>query len=270
MPVDLAMLRHIDAYLDAAPRTAARAEEIASFTLFVNEGHGWRYYARPTPGATGFTEADVRAVRERQRELSQPESFEWITELTPEVGAATAADGMRIVHHPLMVRSGDPVSVPVPDGVEVAVVDADDDLASINAVADVAFAHPGTAAGAPGLAEATAAANGQSTDTIAFQRGRMLAGLTVAVTARVSGAIAAVGWHQPVNGSSEVVGVATLPAFRRRGLATAVAGTLVADAHERGVETVFLSADDDDVARVYERVGFLRIGAAGAASGPTG
>jgi len=98
----------------------------------------------------------------------------------------------------------------------------------------------------------------------------MLAGLTVAMTARISGAIAAVGWHQPVNGSSEVVGVATLPAFRRRGLATAVTAMLVVDAHERGVDTVFLSADDDDVARIYERVGFPRIGAAGAASVPTG
>jgi len=147
MLADLALLRHIDAYLDAAPRTGARAEEIGPFTLFVNEGRGWRYYARPTPGATRFTVAAVRAVRERLRELSQPEAFEWITELTPEVGATAEADGMRIVRHPLMVRPGDLGSVRVPDGVEVAIVDADDDLASINAVADVAFAHPGTASG---------------------------------------------------------------------------------------------------------------------------
>ena len=41
---------------------------------------------------------------------------------------------------------------------------------------------------------------------------------------------------------------------------------LVADAVERGTELVFLSADDDDVARVYARVGFERIGTACAAS----
>jgi predicted GNAT family acetyltransferase len=98
----------------------------------------------------------------------------------------------------------------------------------------------------------------------------MLAGLTVAAAARVSGVLAAVGWHQPLDGASEIVGVATLPAFRRRGLGAAVTGTLVADALERGVETVFLSADDDDVARVYARVGFRRVGTACGASVPTG
>jgi predicted GNAT family acetyltransferase len=98
----------------------------------------------------------------------------------------------------------------------------------------------------------------------------MLAGLTVAAAARVSGVLASVGWHQPLDGASEIVGVATLPAFRRRGLGAAVTGTLVADALERGVETVFLSADDDDVARVYERVGFRRVGTACGASIPTG
>jgi GNAT superfamily N-acetyltransferase len=36
----------------------------------------------------------------------------------------------------------------------------------------------------------------------------------------------------------------------------------VCDARERGVETVFLSAQDDAVAHVYERVGFVRVGTA--------
>jgi predicted GNAT family acetyltransferase len=36
----------------------------------------------------------------------------------------------------------------------------------------------------------------------------------------------------------------------------------VDDARERGVRTIFLSAQDDAVARVYERVGFVRVGTA--------
>ena len=39
-------------------------------------------------------------------------------------------------------------------------------------------------------------------------------------------------------------------------------GRLVEDARERGAEIVFLSAADDDVARMYERLGFRRIGTA--------
>jgi predicted GNAT family acetyltransferase len=45
-------------------------------------------------------------------------------------------------------------------------------------------------------------------------------------------------------------------------LGAAVTDTLVADAIRRGIEVIFLSADDDAVARVYERVGFRHIGTA--------
>jgi predicted GNAT family acetyltransferase len=41
-----------------------------------------------------------------------------------------------------------------------------------------------------------------------------------------------------------------------------VTAALVADARARGCGTVSLSAQDDTVARVYERVGFVRVGTA--------
>jgi predicted GNAT family acetyltransferase len=59
--------------------------------------------------------------------------------------------------------------------------------------------------------------------------------------------------------------VATLPAFRRRGIAAALTSELVRDAFERGAEVVFLSAGDVSIARVYERAGFRRIATACAA-----
>ncbi|WP_348772257.1 GNAT family N-acetyltransferase [Streptomyces sp. RPA4-5] len=70
------------------------------------------------------------------------------------------------------------------------------------------------------------------------------------------------GRHQPVGAVSEIVGVGTLPTARRRGLGLAVTASLVADARSRGVETVFLSAGDEDVARLYARLGFRRIATA--------
>jgi hypothetical protein len=39
----------------------------------------------------------------------------------------------------------------------------------------------------------------------------------------------------------------------------------VQDARERGVQTIFLSADTPEVARIYERAGFRSVGTAGAA-----
>ena len=49
----------------------------------------------------------------------------------------------------------------------------------------------------------------------------------------------------------------------------AVTAALVADARAKGVRTVFLSAQDDTVARVYERVGFAQVGTACIAEAPS-
>jgi predicted GNAT family acetyltransferase len=56
--------------------------------------------------------------------------------------------------------------------------------------------------------------------------------------------------------------VATLPSARRRGYASQLTATLAREALENDVRLVFLSASDDDVARLYSRVGFRRIGTA--------
>ncbi len=61
---------------------------------------------------------------------------------------------------------------------------------------------------------------------------------------------------------TEIVGIGVLPRARGRGIGAAVASALAADAQRLGLGTVFLSAQDDAVARVYERVGFRWVGSA--------
>jgi ribosomal protein S18 acetylase RimI-like enzyme len=266
VPVDVDLLERVDAYFDAVPRSASVAEEIGPFTLFVNRGPGWRYYARPTPGATTFDASDVQAVRERQRELGQPQAFEWVVDLHPAVGTAVEAAGLRTVLHPLMHLPTAGFTRPAAvEGVDVQLVPPDDeDLARITAVAEIGFGAPGTAVGPAGTEALAPAVDGLKADTLAFTRERIAQGLSTMAVARVGGVPVASGSHQPVGGITEITGVATLPAYRRRGLGAAVTAALVADALDRGVDTVILSADDEDVARVYGRVGFTRVGAVGA------
>ena len=263
---DLGLLARIDRYLDTVPRAVVRTESIGPFTLFVNEGHGWRYYARPTPGSSAFTARDVRAVRERQRALEQPEAFEWVTELARGVGPAVTADGMQEYVHPLMhLPPGAFAPVDAPDDVEITLVRPAGDLVLMNAIANVAFAVPGTAAGEHDAAELHRAVARADPDTIAFARERIADGFTVMAAARVAGEAIATGSYQPADGAVEITGIATLPAFRRRGIGAALTSFLAQDALTRGAETVFLSADDEDVARVYGRLGFTTIGHVGAA-----
>jgi GNAT superfamily N-acetyltransferase len=263
------LLDRIDAYCDAVPRTAARAEAHGPLTLFVNDGPGWPFYARPTRGTATVTPTDVDRIRVRQRQLSIPETFEWIAEVTPSLGPAASATGLAVTDHPLLVL--EPAALrPVPRsaGVQLRLVGPDDDLATIAAVAHVGFAHPGTATGPVGAEALNRAAARRNPGALGFERARLASGLTVMAVALLDGQPAAVGSHQPIGPVTEVVGVATLPVWRRRGLGAAVTAFLVQEAGRRGAETVFLSAGDDAVARVYERLGFRRVGFHRAAEPP--
>ncbi|MGZ8600112.1 MAG: GNAT family N-acetyltransferase [Actinomycetota bacterium] len=263
----LELLRRIDAYLDAVPRTLATTEDVGPFTLFVNRGGGWRYYARPRPGGTVFTSADVARVRARQRTLAQPEELEWVEDLSPGVGPAAERAGLRVATMPLMhlpERAFAPLAGPA--GSSITFATPRDDLATIAAVATLAFGAPGTGVGAGGPEAVAEAAAAVEAETVGLTRARLARGLIVTAVATIGGEPVAVGSHQPLDGVSEIVGVGTLPALRRKGLGTALTSALARDAFARGVEVVFLSAGDETVARVYSRVGFHTIGRVGAAA----
>ncbi len=261
------LLRDIDAYLDAVPRAVVRTESIGPFTLFVNEGHGWRYYARPTIDAEDFTSEDVSAVRARQRDLDQPEEIEWVVQLAPDVGPAAEGAGMTTLAHPLMhlpLRRFAPIAAG--DGVEIAMLSPDGDLEVANAVAHLGFGAPGTSLGPHDDDALDAAVADANPETIAFTRERLRDGFTRMAVARIEDRPVSVGSYQPNEGAAEITGVATLPAFRRRGIGAALTSALVQDALGAGVGMVFLSADDEAVARVYSRLGFRIVGQAGAAA----
>jgi len=260
------LLRHIDGYLDAVPRSVARTEAIGALTLFVNEGNGWRYYARPTPGADPVSAADIRTARDRQIERGHPQAFEWVVELNPEMVAAAQEVGLTTLEHPLMLlNDDDPARVEPPPGVEIRLVKPTDNIATTMAVAELGFGSPGTQVGEPGHAALPEAVSKLEKTTVAFNRERLASGYTISAVATLDGGPVATGAHNPVGLITELVGIATLPSHRRRGIAAALTSFLVHDARDRGVQTIFLSADGPEVARIYERAGFRRIGTAGAA-----
>ncbi|MGW2598725.1 GNAT family N-acetyltransferase [Streptomyces klenkii] len=266
----------IEQYYDAVPRSGARAEDFGPLTLFVREGRGWPFYARPALGWTGPVSAgDVARVRARQRELGIPESFEWVAETTPALRAAAEEAGLTVHEHPLMALGPDatPLALPEPaGGLELRIVGPEDPvLPSALAVPRLAFADPGTRTGAAGTAELREATRAVAADgSVEQMAARIRAGLTCVAAVVEDGLALCSGQHQPVGPVSEIVAVGTLPAARRRGLGQAVTAALLADARSRGAGTVFLSAGDEDVARIYGRLGFRRVGTALIAEPPAG
>lgn len=260
---DPRLLDEIERYYDAAPRRGARTEDFGPLTLFVRNGAGWPYYARPTLDHEGpaATADDVLRVLARQRELGVPEAFEWVAEHDPQLRAAVEEAGLTVHEHPLLVLGpqDEPCAVPAPaERTVVRVLAAEaPELAAALAVPRLAFAAPGTGLGTARTVELAAAARELVADGTARRVAeRITAGTTVVAAALEDGTPLCAGQHNPVGPVTEVAGVGTLPTARRRGLGLAVTAALVAHARANGVRTVFLSAADEDVARIYRRAGF--------------
>jgi ribosomal protein S18 acetylase RimI-like enzyme len=255
------LLETLEMYYDTVPRSSATAEVIGPFTLFIADG-GFPFYARPTMGGTGtFTASDVRSVLERQHELGLPQSFEWVDQNSPELARVAEAAGLSVHTHPLMVL-GSPRWPDRPEGVSVRMlVPEDGALASLRAVQHLGFSSPGTDVAPVGIVERDAALD-EDDPVLPFLRSRIRSGLSaVAVAEALSGPVGG-GSHSPCHGVSELTGIATLPAYRRRGIGAIVAATLVSDAQSGGVKVCFLSAASADVSRTYGKVGFETVGTA--------
>jgi ribosomal protein S18 acetylase RimI-like enzyme len=137
------------------------------------------------------------------------------------------------------------------------------DVATRRAVATVGFSAAGTAPGEAGPAQREAARDGLEVAALAEEATRIRAGALLGALAESpdQGALAS-GMAMRVGRVAEIAGVATLPAARRRGLGAAVTAALARALRRDGTEVVFLSAATEEVARVYLRVGFHRIGTA--------
>lgn len=255
------VLARLETYYDEVPRARADIEEHGPFTVFVSRG-GWPYYARPRLGpGSEITAEEVTALLARLRELGVPESIEWVHETTPSLRAAAVAAGATVEDYPLLVLDGDPVERA--SSADVRRLGPDDpDLAAVQAAIHVGFGQDDTELGSASVAERDALLAAGSAEPGPL-REILAAGQSVLYGAFEPelGAVGG-GSHNPRGEVTEIVGVGVLPAHRRRGIAGHLTWALTRDAMASGVTTVFMSAGSDAVARIYEGVGFRRVGTA--------
>jgi GNAT superfamily N-acetyltransferase len=263
------LLARLERYYDAVPRRFARVQECGPFTVFLGEPGGWVYYARPRLDGDGpFDAGTLAAALAALREHDLPEVVEWVHETTPALLDAVRAEGsLEVEEIPLMVLDGELLPARVPTGVSVRLLTSQDTeaVAMSSAVSSVGFAAVGTAPGEAGPRERDRAVRPAPERVLSL----MAEGaVRIAVAESETHGVLATGRTLPVDGVTEVMGVATLPSARRQGLGAAVTAALVEDARALGVSTVFLTASSQDVARVYARIGFRRVATGYAAERP--
>jgi predicted GNAT family acetyltransferase len=100
-------------------------------------------------------------------------------------------------------------------------------------------------------------------DLIALARHQAASGRSaMALVESASEGILATGVLQSVHDVGEIAGVATLPSARKRGYASQLTASLARHGLRNDLELIFLSSADEDVARLYSKVGFRRVGTA--------
>jgi GNAT superfamily N-acetyltransferase len=273
------LLDRIERYSALAPLAEARVQRVGALEVPIGPVE-WPFPARPVHGREGEVSlADVQTALALQEEAGLPASLEWLGDRCRGLAGIARAAGLAVDEMPLLVAD-DPLTVLLPPGVRLYLVGADDPrLALYQRLAALAFATPrpvAVPAGAqrPGVPDVAVDDPGpEHVPATAVLRERVASGRTVMMVAVDDGQPVAIGSHQPVDVDgteiSEVVGVATLPRFRGRGLGAGLTSALVEHARQTA-DLVFLSAGDDDVARVYERAGFARVATSCVAERPTG
>jgi ribosomal protein S18 acetylase RimI-like enzyme len=189
---------------------------------------------------------EVSALVYAYRQQGRKPQLEFLPGRAPAVEAALIAAGFVVEGRlPLMVCTpGAAHDLQVQPGIELLAPSSDGEFLAMVAAQNESYGDPPPAS-----------------DAARGQRARVAEG-EMAIMARdaLTGAPAGGGvCTVPEDGTTELAGVGVRVAYRRRGIAAALAGRLVHDAFAAGLTTVFLMAAHEAEARIYQRAGFTII-----------
>jgi ribosomal protein S18 acetylase RimI-like enzyme len=245
------IIERLQAVMRETARSQYESEAFPPFTGFFHPRDLLTYlnYAIPDEPTGGDLAQPLAALRAAFRARGRRPRFEFIEEFAPALASALAFAGFEEeARQQLMVCT--PATwreAPAVPGLAIAVLTSESPLFAIKeglATNELGFNPRGS---------------GEFSDADA-ERYRASLATARAFTAYLDGqAVGAGMFNPPRDGLAELVGIATLEAYRGRGAATALTAHMAREAFALGVETAFLTAADERAGRVYERVGFRRV-----------
>lgn len=243
------MISHhrLQSYLREIAHEHYDAVRVPPFTLFFHPHDPLVYlnYAIPDEPVEGDLAAPLAALRAEFAARARVARFEYVEELAPGLAASLAAAGFRLeLRAPLMICTRESYRrAPEVPGLEISRLAASAPEAEL--VAFHATQRQGFGLGEPAAWPAEVERLRRF-----FDAGRGFLG-------RLEGRpVGAAQFSAPRGGLTELVGIATLEPFRRRGIASRLVAEAVREAFACGVELAFLSAGDERAGHVYERAGF--------------
>jgi ribosomal protein S18 acetylase RimI-like enzyme len=246
----------LEGYMRRAAAVGRETVEVPPFVAFFDREDPLRFfnYAHPLEPIAGDSRllhqdlaeplATLRALFVSHRRMPR---FEYVEEYAPDLAAALLVAGFEEEgRYPLQVCDrGSYRAAPAVHGLEIQQLSAESpigDLRDFIVVERRGFDHK--------IADEITEADCEDL------RESMRSG-GLAFLARLDGQEAGIASCTVLlDGLTELAGIATLPAYRGRGIATAVTAAAVQAAFGCGVEAAFLTAGNAQAGRVYERAGF--------------
>jgi ribosomal protein S18 acetylase RimI-like enzyme len=240
---------NLQAYIRMAAALTHDVVEAPPFVLFFNPTDDLRFYNYGVPVEAvsrlrGGELASLRAVFTAHERLLR---FEFIEEVAPDLASAFAAAGLAEEgRNPLLVCTPNSLR-PAPEVLGLAIrrltpESPQADLAAFISVQGQSFGEEDRVEPTDAQVDDLRRRSGQGSHYFLG----LLDGVPVAAGAHTA----------PLDGFTELVGIATLAEYRRRGIAGALTAAMAQAAFQSGVQVVFMAAADEQAGRVYERVGF--------------
>jgi GNAT superfamily N-acetyltransferase len=202
-------------------------------------------YAIPDDHAEPTAE-DIRTLIDVFRGYERKPRLEFLPSCAPAVEPALRAAGFEVEGRaPLMACPPGDLAAPKPvAGLELFEPRADDDLFGLTTVQHYAYGEPGT--------PDRQAINGLRHT---YENGGIVLLGTIEGEPAGGGSCSI-----PIDGLTEIAGIAVAELFRRRGVGAAVAARLTELAFERGLRVPWLEPSGETSERVYAGIGYRIIG----------
>ncbi|MFD8057997.1 GNAT family N-acetyltransferase [Streptomyces cyaneofuscatus] len=243
----MSMANAVQEYARTLTLRSSTHYRVGPFTVRHNPGWELRYanYAIPDRDAEPTAE-DVAALVDAFRERGRLPRLEFLPAWAPAVEPALLAAGFTVENRaPLLVCAREGLRAPKPvDGLRIAVPATDTEFIDAARVQHHGFGG----AGEPEPGTTTWLRSAAAGDGVA------------ALAILDSAPAGAGGCSVPVDGLSELVGLAVAAPFRRRGIGAALSAWLTEQALDQGCRAVWLEPGDADVERIYAGIGYRRIG----------
>lgn len=245
-------IERIQAQLRAAVRLSHDAVTVPPFTCFFNPDSDATFanYAIPDAPAGAGVESALRDVAELFQARQRRPRFEYLEAYAPDLAALLEQHGYQCEMRSLLMVCT-PATLTPPPWPAGFTVEALTAATPIEVVQDLmtiqarAFGDPDT----------------PRTSAEEAQQFRARFAALQLFLARLNGvAVSVASLTAPYDGIAELAGVATSPAFRRRGFAAVLTYAVTQAAFAQGIDQVFLTAANAEAGRAYARAGFTACG----------